>query len=348
MRRSIIRQQASWDERKVHFTPDNLGLNFPWQHGSGVDWLSHYDSAHVQTDLDFLVSMGVKHIRTWLPLDGCYSYSGGADGTFTESPTQMAAAHDFLSRVDISGLKLIVVLADGNSATQPASLDGKVQWSLFKTPAGRAKYMALFTDFVTQMRDYTCIYAWETMNEPYGSGTQYGFSAYANSLSISLADVRTFLISAYNVVKAADPSRLVTFSEYEEEEQAKYRVFSDETFRRTFIEPATDVYSMHVYRPSASMLADFRGIIDKPLWLTEVGHINYTDPTASEHPLAGNSELYTARNAAVTRAIARKALNSGFSLVMPWSASENDHIVKHISPTKHALGNLGQWIKSAL
>jgi hypothetical protein len=105
---------------------------------------------------------------------------------------------------------------------------------------------------------------------------------------------------------------------------------------------------MHVYRPDASYLADFREVTDKPKWLSECGAINYSDPTGSSHAgMPGNDELYKPTNDPSTRSLMLKAINSGFSLCMPWSLADNPGIVDYIGGGL-VTGSLGLWIKNAL
>lgn len=339
-----------WDKRPVSFNNKTLGINLPWETGSDVSYINtSYDSNVIQTELDAIYTTGVRKIRTFITVDAVYEYSGGADGDFTINAAAAANVADYLGRIEAKGMQVILVMAHhGNTSSQPASLDGHVQWSLFQTEAGRQKYAAIYADFVQRFSTCGCIMAWELMNEPYGGGTNMGFSSYATSLSLTEDEVHEWLKLMYSTVKDGTPAgTIVCFSEYQEEEQEKYQTFND-GFRATYIDDCTDVFSMHIYRPGASYMADFRTLNSKPKWLIEVGHLNYSDPNAESHPIAGNNELYTKRNAPATRDIMRKALNSGFELIMPWSASDNDHIIKYNADSSYSLGNFGQWIKSTL
>lgn len=343
-----VRPQPAWYARPVAYTTQNLGINYPWLNASDITWINtNWNQTKVFADLDAAKAMNVKKIRAWVTVDALYPFDGTNYGAINS--TYAANVDSFLNYAATDGLSVIIVMADGNSQTQPASYNGKVQWSLFQSQAGIAKYAALFTDYVARFRSHTNILAWEIMNEPYGSGTNSGFSAYATSLGITNTQVHTWLQTMYATVKGGDNfQRPVMFSDYEEEEQTKYQVFSSASFRAQWVDDCTDVYSMHIYRPSAANMADFRNVTGKPKWLSEVGNINYSDPTGASHNnFPGHNELYSPSNAPAVRDLMTKALNSGFSLCMPWSLADNQYIVDY-STGNPILTDLGLWIKSAL
>lgn len=330
------------------FTSGSLGINAPWLYGKGVNFIgSEYDKQAVRSQLKYISDMGFKIIRTWITVDSVFEYSGGYNGDFSIRYDYVDNALDFLDVAYTFGLSVIVVMADGNSQSQPASLDGKVQWTLFKSDSGIEKYRKAMLELVNSLKSCESVYAWEVMNEPYGSGTNHGFSAWANEVGVTADDVHKWLKVMYNAVKGEDNQRIVCFSDYEEEQQEKYRIYINDEFRRKYIDDCTDVYSLHIYRPDSSYLADYRSITGKEKWIGEVGGINYTSGITVEHPIPGHGELYSPRNKSSVISICNYLKNQGFSLFMPWSMADNNFIVD-FSIRGGVNGNLGEYLESVL
>lgn len=346
MRTSVTRT-SSWDTQRAGYGPATLGMNYAILNNHGgtqiLNWLgSAYDGTKADLDLAQLQGAGLTKLRAFMPIESWMDYSGGS---FTLNATYKANAHDFLTKAAARGISVIVVLSRGETATTPANLDGQTRWDLFQTGAGITAYTNAMTAAVTELNTHTNILAFEMINEPYSNAS--GFSSIAAGLGVTQAQVQAWLSSVYMALKAVT-NKPVCFSEYEEEEQAKYQYFSNLTTKATLINPYTDIYSVHIYRPGSSYVsANFRYLTDKPLWISEVGAINYSDPTASQHPLAGNNELYNPLvDPATVRDITRKALNAGASLVMPWSMSDNASVLTHNGDGSHTYGELLNWAKS--
>jgi len=289
-RTQITRTAIPWYQQRAIFKSANFGLNLPWlnlHNGSeAVNWLNtSYDSTKIEADLVMIASLGITKIRTWAQLESMYNYTGGV---FVENATYTANLDDFLTRCNNHGISVILVIADGKEDSAPSDLDGKFRWDLVQSGGGITVYNNAYTAYVNRFKSHTNILMWEISNEPYANLT---WALYPQSLSVTKDQVHSYLQGAYTTIKATVPSALVGFSDYEEEEQTRYQTFSDATNRASYVDDCTDVYSLHIYRPDASYIADFRTLTSKPKWCTELGNLNYYDPTASAHPIAGYNEL---------------------------------------------------------
>ena len=265
-------------ESRVPLNSGNLGINLPWLNkhdgSESTNWLNtDYDAAKIDADLAGIQSLGIKKIRAFLMLESVMEYD---ETEFVWNPQARANLHDFLRKCAARGISVIVVMNSGNHDGSYASLDGKFRWNLIKTQEGINKYIAAQTLYINEYKAYNNILMFELCNEPYGELT---WSPAAIASGVTKDEVHSFLKQAYDNAKTLTDI-YVGFSELEEEEQSKYRFFSDPTNRTEYIDDCTDVYSMHFYRPNASYIADFRNLTNKPKWATEVGNLNYYDPDA--------------------------------------------------------------------
>jgi hypothetical protein len=346
------RHTLQWYETRVTYTPQTLGINYPWMNnhagGSVTNYLTtQYNSTLVENDLALIASWGVTKIRAWGQLESVMDWSGSA---YSLDTTYAANLDDFLTRCNNHNLQVILVIGDGHSSGGYASLDGKFQWT-FVTGSNTA-YLSALTTYVNHFKSHTNILMWEYQNEPYGNLT---WSANAQASGATQAQTHTFLGAVYNTIKPLVGSTLVSFSDYEEDQtQTVYQLFSSATNRTNLIDDCTDVYNMHIYRKDQSQIADFRTLTSKPKWCTEVGSYNYYDPTASSHPIIAYNELDSGgpngisgiSNPYSVRSIAAELINAGFALVIPWSVGNNDSVVLHNPDGSHIVGSLGNWIKA--
>jgi hypothetical protein len=241
---------------------------------------------------------------------------------------------------------VILVMGDGNVQDRPQSLDGKFRWELVQSADGREKLAAACAAYVRRFQKHKNVLMWELANEPYGNLT---WAAYPQRLHVSRDEAHAYLRAAYQAVKPLTTEH-VGFSDLHEEEQEKYRLFTDAEFRRRYIDDATDVYSIHIYRGSARQVPDFAGLTGKPRWCSELGSYNYVDETGAAHagqPARG--ELWDERaNFEAVTAIAPKLLDSGFEQVLPWAFTANEGMVVHRPDGSHELKSLPRWMQSQL
>lgn len=346
------RYSLQWYEQRANYSTSTLGINYPWinnhQGGESVNYLisGTYNTTIVENDLTLIASLGITRIRAWGQLEAVMSWNGTA---FSWNASSQANLDDFLTRCNNHGLSVILVIGDGKSSGGNTSLDGKFRWS-FVTGSNTAYVMALQT-FVTYYKAHPNILMWEMQNEPYANLT---FSANAQSSGATQTQVHTFLAACYTAVKAIVGTALVGLSDYEEDQQTQYQMFSSATNRANLIDDCTDVYSMHIYRKDQSQVVDFRTLTSKPKWCSEVGSYNYSDPTASGHPILAYNELVSdgangfsgISNSFSTRSISAKLVNSGFTLVMPWALCDNNSMVIHLSDGSHLIGPLSRWMQA--
>jgi hypothetical protein len=325
----------------------NLGINYPWvdDHGGHVQmlWMRDYAAQLVDDDLDTIASLGVRVIRVFAPVEAVMSYG---DAMFTMVEARAAGVDRLLESAARREIRVILVMGDGNVQERPQSLDGKFRWELVQSDAGREQLAAACAAYVRRFHRHKNVLMWELANEPYGNLT---WAAYPQQLRVSRDETHAYLLAAYQAVKPLTTAR-VGFSDLHEEEQEKYRLFTDAGFRRRYIDDATDVYSFHIYRGSARQVPDFVGLTDKPKWCSELGSYNYVDETGAAHAgQAAHGELWDERaNFEAVTAIAPKLIESGFDLVLPWAFTANEGMVVHRLDGTHELKSLPRWMQSQL
>ncbi len=333
--------------RDVRPGPRNMGLNYPWvddhQGRILILWMRDYPAHLVEDDLQTIAALGVRVIRVFAPLEGIMSY-GDADFTLVEE--RAANVDRLLESAARRGIRVVLVMADGNVQQRPADLDGKFRWELVQSGTGRRALSAACAAYVRRFRKHENVLMWELANEPYGNLT---WAAYPQQLNVSRDETHEYLRAAYEAAKPLTAAP-VGFSDLHEEQQEKYRHFTDAEFRRRYIDDATDVYSIHIYRASLREVPDFAGLTGKPKWCSELGSYNYFDETGLAHagqPARG--ELWDEhQNLEAVTTIGPKLLESGFELVLPWAFTSNDGIVVHRPDGSHELKSLPRWLQSQL
>ena len=350
-RQFVDRTAPAWFDRRVVYPPEVLGMNYAIMHphrssvDDGAHWLTTpYDPAKVEADLDILASLGIRILRIFAAIETVLEYSSGA---FGESNVYAGNLDDFLTRCGRFGITVIPVMGDGTYEGAPKPpFDGKFLWELIETEAGRRAYARAYVAYVDRFARHDNILYWEIANEPYGNLT---WSPRPKELGITQDLVHAYLVEVYETLK--DVTGLeVGFSEIQEQEQEKYRTFSDDNVRTMYVDDCTDYYSMHVYRGSASQLPDFRSLNGKPKYLTEVGSYNYIDPTGEGHGglPADNEYLKERPNMQAVIDISRKALNSGFAQVLPWDMAYNTGMFEHHPDGTHTVKALPIWMRNVL
>lgn len=350
MRPLSAHADVPWDQQNVVYTPGNTGMNLPWlnlHNGSQVvNWLNTaYDAQKVEDDLSDLQAIGIQKIRAWAQMESIFNYK---NSTFILNPTYAANLDDFLNRAERHGISVILVMGDGgNEPHAPQDLDGLFRWELIQNgSAGDMVYARAYAAYLNRFKFHPNILMWEIANEPYSN---LSFYDRPQTLGITQTQVHAYLLAAYKALKPLAGTIPVGFSDYEEEQQTKYQLFSSAAKRAALVDDCTDIYSMHIYRLTASQVADFRTLTAKPKWATELGSYNYNDPTASDHPLPANGELFqTDANFNSFISISHKLLNSGFTLLMPWSWGDNPGMVKHNADGSHTLYKLPLFLKDQL
>ena len=336
----------NWSEQPVNYTTENLGINLPWldNHNGHEDisWLNtNYNSELIGQDLYVIHTMNITKIRTFCQMESIYNFD---NGVFVLNESYAKNLDDFLNRADKYNIKVICVMGAGRN--EPKDLDGEFHWELIQTPEGLQIYKNAYVSYINRFKNHTNILMWEIINEPYGSVT---WSPYAQELHVTQEQVHIFLLQSYQDIKLVAGDIPVGFSDLEEEEQTKYQLFSNSEKRKALVDDCTDIYAMHIYRNNASQVADFRSLTNKPKWVVELGAYNFNDPNAENHPVGGSNELYdTDKNYASTLEISRKLVNSGFTLIMPWSFTSNNGVVIHNSDGTHSLLKLAQFMKEKL
>lgn len=346
------RYNLQWYEQRINYSSQLFGLNYPWLNnhmgGEYINYLTtNYSTSLVEADLALIASLGITQIRAWAQLESVMDWSGSAyslDNTYT------ANLDDFLTRAANHSLQVIVVIGDGKSSGAYANNDGKFRWTFVTSSSA---YLSGLTAYVNHFMTHSNILMWELQNEPYANLT---FSTNAIASGVTQSQTHTFLLSCYNTVKSIVGSAYVGFSDYEEEQQTEYQMFSSAMNRANLIDDCTDVYSLHIYRKDQSQLTfDYRTLTNKPKWCSEVGSYNYYDPTASTHPIAAYNELQGdgpngisgIDNSASVRSISAELINADFSLIMPWSISDNNGMILHNSDLSHTVKTLPAWMQGS-
>jgi hypothetical protein len=340
-----------WERQPVSYTADSLGINVPWLDLHNGDdfklvhnWLNaSYHRTLVEADLTEIEAMGIRKIRCFCAMEWVFDFQ---DGVFRLNPENAKNLDDFLDRAERHHIQVIIVMADGNYNGKGGALEGKFRWSLIQGREGRQVYADAYVAYVKRFGCHHNILMWEVHNEPYGAIT---WSPAARVLSITQEQVHDYLRLSYTALKSVARDVPVGFSEMEEREQDKYHMFGDAAKRKALIDDSTDIYSIHFYRASPDQIEDFRPLIGKPKWASELGSYNYSDPHAKGHPLPANNELYDGlKNYQAVPLLAQKLINSGFTLIMPWAFSSNPGVVTHNEDGAHTLGPLALYIKREL
>jgi hypothetical protein len=336
---------ARTSDRRLN--PDNLGLNYPWvddhQGHVQMQWMQDYPSELVEDDLKVISQLGVRIIRVFAPVDAVMSFDGEQ---FALEPRRAEHVDRFLESVGRRGLKVILVMADGNANERPENLAGKFRWDLVQSERGLSILSAAYATYVRRFRKHAHVLMWEVANEPYGNLT---WAAFPQERHVSVEETHRYLRTVYQSVKPLT-SAYVGFSDLHEEQQEKYRLFSNPEFRRRYIDDATDVYAMHIYRASPDQVPDFSELRGKPKWCSELGSYNYVDETGTTHagqPARG--ELWNEReNFQAVTTILPKLLDGGFELILPWAFTANEGLVVHRRDGSHELKALPLWMQAQL
>ncbi len=333
--------------RDSRLNPKNLGLNYPWvdDHQGHVQmlWMDDYRPQLVENDLRVISEMGVRIIRVFAPLDAVMSFDGEQ---FALEPRRAEHVDRFLEAAGRREMKVILVMADGNVNQSPKDLEGKFRWDLVQSERGLKILSAAYVAYIRRFRKHEHVLMWEVANEPYGNLT---WAAYPQQRKVSLEETHGYLRAIYQAIKPLT-SAYVGFSDLHEEQQEKYRLFTSPEFRRRYIDDATDVYSMHIYRASPEQVPDFSQLRGKPKWCSELGSYNYVDETGAGHAgQRARGELWNEReNFRAVTAIVPKLLDGGFELVLPWAFTANEGMVVHREDGSHELKALPLWMQAQL
>jgi hypothetical protein len=325
----------------------NLGINYPWvdDHAGTVQylWMQDYRSRLVEDDLDAIASLGVRIIRVFAPVEAVMSYGGTG---FTLVEAHAANVDRLLESAARREMQVILVMGDGNGYRKPEDHDGKFRWELIKSDSGRRIVAAACAAYVLRFRRHNNVLMWEVANEPYANLT---WAPYPQQLKVTLDEAHAYLRAAYQTIKPLTTVH-VGFSDLHEEGQQKYRLYTNQEFRQRYIDDATDVYSIHIYRDSPRDVPDFAGLGDKPKWCTEVGSYNYVDETGAQHlGQPGHGELWDEqKNFQAVTAIVPRLLDGGIGLVLPWAFTENEGMVVHRPDGSHELKSLPRWMREQL
>jgi hypothetical protein len=329
------------------WTGENLGMNLAWlnDHAGNqrVNFLSDgWDEPLLAADLDLLVELSITKLRAFCPLEAVMAYE---DGAFTLDRERADHLHWFLDEAAERGIAVYVVMGDGhvNRDVPTESLDGKFRWELVVDQAGLDVYTRAFDAYIKEFVRHTNVAFWEIHNEPYANLT---WSSWPQSLGITPEATHLFLKAVYDVLKPSTGAVPVGFSDLEEEEQDKYRLYSQAFKFPTLIDDCTDVYALHIYRGEVAQLHDFTGLTGKPKWVLELGDYNYDDPTGLDHnDQPANGELYDEKaNAATFRTLGEALMAMGFELFMPWSIADNQGMVEHRPDGSHTVKTLPRWM----
>jgi hypothetical protein len=343
-RNSVNGPAAAGDRR---LKPENLGLNYPWvdDHQGHVQmlWMDEYRPDLVENDLKAISQLGVRIIRVFAPVDAVGSFNGEE---FTLEPRRADNVDRFLTSAGRKGLKVILVMADGNVNEQPRDLDGKFRWDLVQSERGLKTLSAAYVAYVRRFRAHEHILMWEVANEPYGNLT---WAAFPQKRNVSLEQAHHYLRTMYQAIKPLTRA-YVGFSELHEEQQEKYRFFSNAEFRRRYIDDATDVYAVHIYRALPEQVPDFSELQGKPKWCSELGSYNYVDETGAAHAgQQAGGELWNERdNFRAVTSIVPRLLDGGFELILPWAFTANEGMVVHRRDGSHELKSLPLWMQAQL
>jgi hypothetical protein len=306
-------------------------------------WMEDYRPRLVDDDLDEVERLGVRIIRVFAPVEAVMAY---VDKQFVMEARRAEHVDQFLAAAGRRGLKVILVMGDGNVGQQPKSLDGKFRWELVQSADGLKALTAAHVAYVRRFRQHEHVLMWEVANEPYGNLT---WAAYPQQLGVSLDQTHGHLRAIYEALRPLTRA-YVGFSDLHEEQQEKYRLFTSPEFRRRYIDDATDVYALHIYRASPDEVPDFSQLRGKPKWCSELGSYNYMDETGAGHagqPARG--ELWREReNFEAVTSILPKLLDGGFELVLPWAFTANDGMVVHRRDGSHEVKSLPRWMQTQL
>jgi hypothetical protein len=327
--------------------PKNLGLNYPWvdDHQGHIQmlWMDDYRRELVEGDLNAISQLGVRIIRVFAPLDAVMSFDGER---FNLEPRRAGHVDRFLEAAGRRGMKVILVMADGNVDEQPQDLAGKFRWNLVQSERGLEALSAAYVTYVRRFGQHKHVLMWEVANEPYGNLT---WAAFPKQRQVSVEETHRYLRTIYEAIKPLTKA-YVGFSDLHEEQQEKYRLFTSREFREQYIDDATDVYALHIYRASPNQIPDFSELRGKPKWCSELGSYNYVDETGASHagqPARG--ELWNEReNLGAVTTIIPKLLDSGFELVLPWAFTANEGMVVHRRDGSHELKALPLWLQAQL
>ena len=327
------------------WTDRNLGMNLAWLNdhhgGQRANWLSSgFDPALVAGDLEVLAALGIRRVRAFCPIESVMAYDGS---TFALDAERAGNLHSFLDMADRLGISIIPVLADGHVDSPSQSLDGKFRWELVMEPSGIDVYRRAVAAYVTEFRRHDNVFFWELHNEPYGNLT---WSPVPQKLGVTRVMTHGYLVAAYHAAKELSGSTPVGFSDLEEEQQNKYRLFSVPSRRAALIDDCTDVYALHIYRAFVSQLGDFSHLKGKPKWCVELGDYNYYDPTGDDHnDLPAFNQLDKERpNFVAFTSLAGALQRMGFTLFMPWSMADNIGMFVHEADGKHVVKELPRWM----
>jgi len=236
-----------------------------------------------------------------------------------------------------------LIMGDGGSTHEkPKSLDGHFHWELLQSAEGLRAIRDACVDYVNRYKKFKNILMWEIANEPYGNMT---WAKYPQDLGISQDQTYRYLKIVYDALKPLT-NAYVGFSDMEEEQQEKYRLFSNDEFRKNYIDGATDVYSIHIYRKSPDELYEFSKLTDKPKWCTELGSYNFTTVDPNTHAgILAHGELWEEKdNFDSVTSIIPKLLRDDFTLILPWSFTGNRGMVIHHQDGSHELRALPLWM----
>lgn len=348
---TIIRPEYSFGNLTVNYTSDNLGINLPWldMHDGTVEynWLNDkYNSAVVDSDLIVIHKMGITKIRSFASMEAIFDYK---NKKFIINEAYANNLDDFLNKAEEYNISVILVMGSGGNAASNGTiknLDGNFHWDLIQTPEGVKVYTNAYIDYVNRFKNHKNILMWETMNEGYGSLI---WNSDAKELNVTQTQVHTFLVQSYRAVKPLAGNVPVGFSDYEEEQQPMFQIYSNTTKREALVDGSTDIYSMHIYRNNAYQVANLSNLTNKPKWVVELGAYNYYDPNMIYHPIAGNDELLdTDKNFVAVTQISKKLLDSGFTLIMPWAFTSNSGMVIHNPDGSYTLLKLPQFMEYEL
>jgi hypothetical protein len=348
---TIIRPGYSFGNLTVNYTPNNLGINLPWldMHDGNIkyNWLNtEYNSAIVDSDLAVIHKMGITKIRSFCSMEAIFDYE---NGKFIINKAYANNLDDFLNKAEKYNISVILVMDSGGDAVGNGTikdLDGNFHWDLIQTSDGVKAYTNAYIDYVNRFKNHKNILMWEIMNEGYGSLI---WNSDAKELHVTQAQVHTFLVQSYQEVKRLAGDVPVGFSDYEEEQEPIFQIYSNTTQREMLVDDCTDIYSMHIYRNNASQVGDLSNIINKPKWVVELGAYNYYDPNMTYHISPGNNELLdTDKNFIATTQISKKLLDTGFTLIMPWAFTSNNGMVVHNPDGSYTLLELPQFMEYEL
>jgi hypothetical protein len=306
-------------------------------------WMEDYRRELVEGDLNAISQLGVRVIRVFAPLDAVMSFDGER---FNLEPRRAGHIDRFLEAAGRRGMKVILVMADGNVDEQPQDLAGKFRWDLVQSERGLEALSAAYVTYVRRFGQHKHVLMWEVANEPYGNLT---WAAFPKHRQVSVEETHRYLRTIYEAIKPLTKA-YVGFSDLHEEQQEKYRLFTSREFRERYIDDATDVYALHIYRASPKQIPDFSELHSKPKWCSELGSYNYVDETGASHagqPARG--ELWNEReNLRAVTAHVPKLLDGGFELVLPWAFTANEGMVVHRRDGSHELKALPLWMQAQL